>query len=98
MILHPKILLILTYMFKYTFCIKLIQHYVSKHTVKAVLSGHSKIDKTKILKTKGSILQYFWSALSDSWSWKPIFGSFESSRFTLVLLYVMGISHWDGTF
>ena len=48
-----------------------------------VLSDHSKIDKTKILLTNGrlmkvesiaecspcSILQYFWSALSDNWSW-----------------------------
>ena len=56
------------------------------NTVKTVLSGHSKIDKTKILLTNGSlmkvesiaecwsILQYFWPALSDNWSWKPIFG------------------------
>ena len=29
-----------------------------------------------------SILQYFWTALSDNWSWKPFFGLFESSRFT----------------
>ena len=57
-------------------------------TVKPVLSGHSKIDKTKVLKTTGSlmkvtkycrmlswnILQYFWPALSDKRSWKPIFG------------------------
>ena len=27
------------------------------HTVKPVLSGHSKIDKTKVLKTGGSLLQ-----------------------------------------
>ena len=43
-------------------------------TVKPVLSDHSKLDKTKILKTNGnlmkvksiaeSILQYFWPALS----------------------------------
>ena len=43
-------------------------------TVKRVLSGHSKIDKTKILMTNGSlmkvesiaecILQYFWPALT----------------------------------
>ena len=44
-----------------------------------------------------SILQYIWPALSDSWSWKTNFGIFESDRFTLVLLYVMG-THWDGTF
>ena len=34
-----------------------------------------------------SILQYFWSALSNNWSWKPIFGLFESGSFTQVLLY-----------
>ena len=34
-----------------------------------------------------SILQYFWHALSDNWSWKPIFGLFESGRFTQVLLH-----------
>ena len=49
-------------------------------------NSHSKIDKTKILMTNGSlmkfesiaecspwsILQYFWPALSDNWSWKSI--------------------------
>ena len=34
-----------------------------------------------------SILQYFWPALSNKWFWKPIFGLFESGRFTQVLLY-----------
>ena len=34
-----------------------------------------------------SILQYFWPALSNDWSWKPIFGLFESSRLRQVLLY-----------
>ena len=34
-----------------------------------------------------SILQYFWPALSDNWSWKPIFIFFESGGFTQVLLY-----------
>ena len=57
-------------------------------TVKPVLSGHSKIDKRKILMASGclmkvesiaecshwSTLQYFWPALSDNWSRKPIFG------------------------
>ena len=57
-------------------------------TVKPVLSGHSKIDKTKILKTNGSLMQVeniaecspwsiqqcFWPALSNNRSWKPIFG------------------------
>ena len=57
---------------------------------KPVLSSLSKIDKTKLLKwqngslmkvesiiaecSKGSILQYFWPALSDNRSWKSIFG------------------------
>ena len=59
-----------------------------------------KIDKTKILMTnvsimqvksiaecfQGSILQYFWPALSDDWSWKPIFGQFESGRFTVIFV------------
>ena len=58
-----------------------------KYTVKPVLSGHSKIDKTKVLKTDGSlmqvksiaecslsILQYFWAALGDNQSRRPIFG------------------------
>ena len=35
-----------------------------------------------------SILQYFWPALSNNWSWKPIFFYlFESGTFTQVLLY-----------
>ena len=51
-------------------------------SVKPVLSGHSKKDKTKILVVNGSlmevesiaecspwgILQYFWPALSNYWS------------------------------
>ena len=36
--------------------------------VKPVLSGHSKIDKTEILMTNGSFLQYFCPALSATWS------------------------------
>ena len=57
-------------------------------TVKPVLSGHLKIDKTKHLMASGklmkvksiaeyshwSILQYFWPALSNNRSWKPVFG------------------------
>ena len=35
-----------------------------------------------------NILQYFWPALSDTWSWKPIFSLFESGHFTQVLLYL----------
>ena len=69
-------------------------------TIKPVKNGHSKIDKTKILMTNGSlmkvesiaecspwsILQYSWPALSDNWSWKPIFSLFEGGPFTQVLL------------
>ena len=36
-----------------------------------------------------SILQYFWPALSDNWSWKPIFAIFESGQFrsfTVILI------------
>ena len=68
----------------------------------AVLTGHSKIDNTKIIMTNGSlmkvesiaecsplsILQYFLPALSENWSWKPILGLFESGRFWQVLLYI----------
>ena len=64
------------------------------HTVKPVLSSHSKIDKTKVLMANGrlmkvesiaecspwSILQYFWPALSDNRSWKPILVFFLSGR------------------
>ena len=71
-------------------------------TVKPVWNGHSKIDKTKILMTNGSlmkvesiaecspwsILQYFWPALRDNWTWKSICGLFESGHFTQVLLYI----------
>ena len=34
-----------------------------------------------------SILQYFWPALSNNWSWKTIFGLFESGGVTQILLY-----------
>ena len=39
-----------------------------------------------------SILQYFWIALSDNLSWKPICGHFESGRLTQVLLYIEALS------
>ena len=70
--------------------------------------GHLKIDKTKILMKNGSlmkvesiaVLEHFAVLLtciiSDNWSWKPIFGPFESGRFTQVLLYKVdgnGIGH-----
>ena len=70
---------------------------------KTCANGHSKIDKTMILLTNGSlmkvksmaecspwsILQYFRPALSDNWYWKHILGLFESGRFTQVLLYIL---------
>ena len=34
------------------------------------------------------MLQYFWPALSDNWCWKPIFGLFQSGRFTQILYYI----------
>ena len=37
--------------------------------------------------SKWSILQYFWPALSNNWSWKSNFGLFKSVCFTQVLLY-----------
>ena len=33
------------------------------------------------------ILQYFWPALSNNWSWKQILGLFESGHLRQVLLY-----------
>ena len=64
------------------------------NTVKPVLRGHLKIDKTQILMTNGSLmkvksiayLQYFWPALSDNRSWKPILVFFLSGRLRPVLL------------
>ena len=42
------------------------------------------------------ILQILWPALSDNWSWKPIFGLIESVCFTQVLLYEKSkdLIHW----
>ena len=75
------------------------------NTVKSVLSGHSQIDKTKTLMTNGSlikvesiaecspwsILQYFWPALSDNRSWKPILVFYLSGRLRQVLLYLYAL-------
>ena len=36
-----------------------------------------------------SFAENFWHALSDNWSWKPIFSLSESGRFTPVLLYMV---------
>ena len=69
----------------------------AKSYIKHVLSGHSKIVKTKILMTnvslmkveniaECSILQFFWPALSGNLSWKPILVFFLSDRLRQVLL------------
>ena len=39
-----------------------------------------------------SILQYFSPALSNNWSWNPIFSLFESGHFTQILLYFINCS------
>ena len=71
------------------------------NTVKPVLSGHLKIDKTKVLMENGSlmkiesiakcsrwsILQYFRPSLSDNRYSKTIFVFFLSGRLRQVLLY-----------
>ena len=63
-----------------TLTTELSQFMILTLTVKPILSGHLNIDKTKSLKTNGnlmkveSIAEYVWSALSNNWSWKPIFG------------------------
>ena len=72
-----------------------------------------KIDKTKILMTIGSlmkvksiaecskrsILQYFWPALRDNWSWKAIFPSFWEwpfySGFTVLTLWLLIATKWS---
>ena len=70
-------------------------------TVKPVLSGHLKIEKSKVLMGNGSlievdsiaecstwsILQYFWPPLRGDRYWKSIFGVVLSGRFRQVLLY-----------
>ena len=80
-------LIILTYILQY--CLELSWCLIpwKKITVKPVLSGHLKINKTKVLMENGSlmkvesiaecplwsIMQYVWPALSDNRCWKPIF-------------------------
>ena len=76
----------------------LCSNYNPYTTVIPVLRGHSKKDNTKILMTNGSlmkvesiaewsILQYFWPASSNNWSWKPILVFFLSGLLRQVLLY-----------
>ena len=43
-----------------------------------------------------SILQYFWPAFSDNWSWKPMCGLLQSGRFTQVFHYMYQVpTHQD---
>ena len=65
-------------------------------TIPPTLLGDKKVLMTNasLMKVKSiaecspwSILQYFWPALSDNWSWKPVFCLFEGDPFTQVLLY-----------
>ena len=76
-------------------------HLVISMYSKTCLKGHSKIYKTMVLMENGSLmkvesiaecspwsnLQYFWPALSDNRSWKPIFVVFLSDHLRQVLLY-----------
>ena len=39
----------------------------------------------------GGILEYLWPALSDNWSYKPIFCRFENVSFAQILLYLIQI-------
>ena len=71
------------------------------YTVKPVLSGHLKNKQNKGFNGNGSLMkvesiaecslwsiqQYFWTALSDNWSWKPILVFFMSGRLRQGLLY-----------
>ena len=66
----------------------------------------TRLDRTKILMingslmkvesiaecSKGSILQYFWPALSNNWSWIPIFCLFVSD-FTVHMLTQVNVEH-----
>ena len=69
------------------------------YTVKPVLSGHSKIDKTKVLETNVSLMKVesiaecslgafcnTWPALSNNQSWEPIFVFILSGHLRQVLL------------
>ena len=81
-----------------------------RDTVKPVVSDHSKIDKTKILMTNGSlmkvksiaecshwsILQYFGPALSDNHSQKQFLVFVLSGRLRQILLYMLFCFHLLG--
>ena len=45
-----------------------VQFIATYNTVKPVLSGHSKIEKTKVLKTNGSLMKVESIAECSSWS------------------------------
>ena len=48
--------------------------------------GHRKLRPTPQKGALGLILQYFWTAVSDEWYWKPIFMLFLSGHLRQVLL------------
>ena len=72
-------------------------HSLSPGYSKTGVKGKPKNSKTKILMTSPSFVKVEsiaeCSALSDNWSWKPIFDLFESGCLTQVLLYVQA-SHF----
>ena len=67
------------------------------YTVKPVLSGRSKIDKTKVLMANDSLMKVkvlqkapfgafcnILACMRDNWPWKPIFAFFLNVRFSQV--------------
>ena len=62
----------------------LLSFLIQSGTVEPVKNGHSKIDETKVFMTNGRLMKVESIALSDNWSWSPVFFFFESSRFTIV--------------
>ena len=65
-----------------------------RFTVKPVLSGHSKLDKTKVLMTNGSLMKVksiaecsHWPALNYNLSWNQFLVFVLSGRLRQVLLY-----------
>ena len=60
----------ITVLYKTLSCQK--QPYQTVHTAKPVLSGHSKIDKTKILMTNGSLMKVESIAESSNWEHSAI--------------------------
>ena len=65
------------------------------HTVKPVLSDHLKTNsslmKAESIAECSLVLQYFWPALSDNGSWKPILVFYLNGCLKQVVLYLYGI-------